>query len=205
MSKKTNEIIKDLRKENKMTQTELGTLLNCDRYRIADIERGKSNPTIEDIKILSKNFNISSDYLLGISDVKTSNADIKYINDYIGLNETVVEWLSTVNTYKIGDCINIPVEDDKEVIGKILSEIDMPVYIINLILCNPKLQGLFYSYFTLPKHQNSNVYTGDIANSVLFEIMILLRKIRNVYQDEYQKVIDEFEKSLNGEGANGNN
>lgn len=205
MSKKTNEIIKDLRKENKMTQTELGTLLNCDRYRIADIERGKSNPTIEDIKILSKNFNISSDYLLGISDVKTSNADIKYINDYIGLNETVVEWLSTVNTYKIGDCINIPVEDDKEVIGKILSEIDMPVYIINLILCNPKLQGLFYSYFTLPKHQNSNVYTGDIANSVLFEIMILLRKIRNVYQDEYQKVIDEFEKSLNGEDANGNN
>lgn len=86
----TYEIIKNIRLDNGLTQSAFGRILNCDRYRIADIERGKSSPTIEDIRIISKEFNVSSDYLLGISNVKSVDTDVKAICEYTGLDEEAI-------------------------------------------------------------------------------------------------------------------
>lgn len=93
----TFEIIKNIRTSNHLTQSDFGRILKCDRYRVADIERGKTTPTIEDIKIISKEFNISSDYLLGISDVQSTDTDVKMICEYTGLNE---ETIKRINEFK---------------------------------------------------------------------------------------------------------
>lgn len=49
-----------------MSQTELANKLFISQDTVSLWERGKSNPDIEMLIELTKNFNVSSDYLLGL-------------------------------------------------------------------------------------------------------------------------------------------
>lgn len=93
-----NEQIKELRKRDKLTQDELAAneLLCCNRQKIADWERGKSTPSADDIIALSKIFNVSTDYLLGLTDHPTTNRDIRFVCDYTGLSEKSIDELHTL-------------------------------------------------------------------------------------------------------------
>jgi transcriptional regulator with XRE-family HTH domain len=86
--------IKELRKENNLSQDKLGELVACDRNKIADWERNKSEPKIEYIIKLSKVFNVSSDYLLGLSEPFTTDNELKFVCEYTGLNEKAIGKLS---------------------------------------------------------------------------------------------------------------
>lgn len=56
--------IKNLRKEKKLTQTELGNLTSLSIKSISTIETGRSDLSTEQLKALSSFFNVSADYLL---------------------------------------------------------------------------------------------------------------------------------------------
>lgn len=101
MIKSINEIIKELRVENGITQSELADKLGCKRQKIADWEREKASPSINDLIPLSEVFNVSIDYLMGITDVKTTDIDIKNICEYTGLNENSVSILHEIYTSSI--------------------------------------------------------------------------------------------------------
>jgi len=58
----------DLRKDANLTQDELAEILNINKHSISSYERNKSEPP-DSIKIaIAKYFNVSVDYLLGLSD-----------------------------------------------------------------------------------------------------------------------------------------
>ena len=59
-------IIRELREELNINQTELGRAVNMTQRKISYIECGKYEPSIEDIKALCNFFNVSADYLLGL-------------------------------------------------------------------------------------------------------------------------------------------
>lgn len=59
-------ILKELRKEKKMTQTDLATLLCTTQDSVSLWELGKSYPDIITLIKLSKIFEVSTDYLLGL-------------------------------------------------------------------------------------------------------------------------------------------
>lgn len=59
-------IIKELRREKGMSQTELAELLFTSQDTISLWERGKSLPDIAAVLKLTKIFKVSSDYLLGL-------------------------------------------------------------------------------------------------------------------------------------------
>lgn len=61
---KLGENILKLRKENKFSQEELAKQLNVTRQTISNWELGETQPTPEQLKILSKIFNVSIDELL---------------------------------------------------------------------------------------------------------------------------------------------
>ncbi len=88
------ETIKDLRKSKGFTQEEMAKKLSCNRQKIADWERGKSTPSADDLILLSKLFKVSTDYLLGLSDVPTTDKDLQFVCDYMGLDENTVKMLS---------------------------------------------------------------------------------------------------------------
>lgn len=62
------ETIRNLRKENNLSQTALAKLLATTQDTISLWELGKSYPSILDIIALTKIFNVSADFLLGIKE-----------------------------------------------------------------------------------------------------------------------------------------
>lgn len=58
----------DLRKDKGLSQDELGELLNINKHSISAYERGRSEPPDEIKIIFAKFFDVSVDYLLGLTD-----------------------------------------------------------------------------------------------------------------------------------------
>ena len=56
-----------LREEKELNQTQLGQAVNMTQRKISYLENGKYEPSLEDIKMLCRFFNVSADYLLGFS------------------------------------------------------------------------------------------------------------------------------------------
>lgn len=65
---KIHKRIKELRISLNMTQTELAEKLNFSQDTISLWERGKSFPDVKSLIELTKIFNVSSDYILGLED-----------------------------------------------------------------------------------------------------------------------------------------
>ena len=61
------EKIRLLREEMELNQTELGQAVGMTQRKISYLENGKYEPSLEDIKMLCRFFNVSADYLLGFS------------------------------------------------------------------------------------------------------------------------------------------
>ena len=58
----------ELRKQRNMNQKELGEVLGLTAKSISTIESGLRSTTIEKLVLLSKFFQVSTDYLLGLRD-----------------------------------------------------------------------------------------------------------------------------------------
>ncbi len=61
------ERLKELRKEKNVTQTDISKILNVSKMAVSHWEKGNSEPSIEQLKILAKYFDVSVDYLVGFS------------------------------------------------------------------------------------------------------------------------------------------
>ncbi len=62
------DILKDLRTEKGLTQEQLAKDINFSMSIVNKWENGKKNPSVQALKILSKYFKVSTDYLLGLED-----------------------------------------------------------------------------------------------------------------------------------------
>lgn len=63
-------IIKTLRTEKNMTQTDLADKLNLTKSNISKYENNVVDPSIEVLKVMSDIFDVSIDYLLGKTNVR---------------------------------------------------------------------------------------------------------------------------------------
>lgn len=60
--------VQELRKEKRLTQTELGDAIGLTQKAISTIESGVRETTFGKLVLLSKFFQVSTDYLLGLTD-----------------------------------------------------------------------------------------------------------------------------------------
>jgi transcriptional regulator with XRE-family HTH domain len=60
--------LKQLRQKHKLTQSELADILNLKPTAVSNYESRRNEPSFEKLIALSKYFDVSCDYLLGISD-----------------------------------------------------------------------------------------------------------------------------------------
>lgn len=60
--------LKELRLEKGVSQVEIAKLLNMSKMAISHWEKGNSEPSIEQLIMLARYFNVSVDYLVGFSD-----------------------------------------------------------------------------------------------------------------------------------------
>jgi transcriptional regulator with XRE-family HTH domain len=86
-----NNKIKELREQQNLKQEELAEKLNLTRRRISTYERNESEPDIQTLKDIAKYFNISTDWLLELSDIKNrenlSVEEQQLINNFRELKE----------------------------------------------------------------------------------------------------------------------
>ncbi|MFR4982473.1 MAG: helix-turn-helix domain-containing protein [Clostridium neonatale] len=73
--------LKELRLENNLLQKDIAKKLNLTTSAYGYYEQGKRVPDSETIKILSDFYNVSSDYLLGISDTRTYDVTMALHSD----------------------------------------------------------------------------------------------------------------------------
>lgn len=88
---KIGEVIQQLREESNMLQADLAKQLGLGRTTISNYENNYSYPDLETIIAISKIFHVSTDYLLGVSDVQqsasaTTENEAKVLKYYNRLN-----------------------------------------------------------------------------------------------------------------------
>jgi transcriptional regulator with XRE-family HTH domain len=67
-----NERIRALREDNDKTQAQIAALLNVGQKTYSDYELGKTRIPVDNLIILARTYNVSMDYICGISDIRNS-------------------------------------------------------------------------------------------------------------------------------------
>lgn len=88
--------LSSLRTERGLSQEKLAQELGYSKSAISFYELGKRTADIEFLAAVAKYFNVSYDYLLGKSESKTTNVELKGIYDYIGLSDEAVENIKNI-------------------------------------------------------------------------------------------------------------
>ena len=57
-----------LRKEAGETQEDIAVLLDVKRTQVSEMERARKTTTVEKLSLLCDHFNVTADYLLGLTD-----------------------------------------------------------------------------------------------------------------------------------------
>lgn len=93
-------VIKQLRKEKRLKQSDLAEILNVDRTAVGKWEQGKNKPNADMLVIIADFFNVSTDYLLGMPDSKKkTTSEQKKPTDTDGLSankRALIDFAETV-------------------------------------------------------------------------------------------------------------
>ena len=220
-SKKLAKIYKDLRLDydanRTITQQELANELGIQKTQISDLERGKKGITINELKKYSKFFNVTTEYLLGLSDNKhhyTFN-----IGATLGLSDKAIQRLHYYHTDEFRKDYNY-----MQVINFLIENLD-----------SPKMERIDRFLFAKPthfmikdwdndKHVNNKYlsicsglgdyqFTLDEVNSILdLDIEKLLSELKEKAKDFKRKRIvkeidttelNEWASKIIGESENG--
>lgn len=81
------DVIKQLRKEKKLKQWEIAELFNVDRTTVGKWETGNNKPNADMLVLIADYFGVSTDYLLGISNVREESPNKKEPINTDGLSD----------------------------------------------------------------------------------------------------------------------
>ena len=106
--------IRILLEENNKKQKELAQYLNVTDNTISYYCSGKRTPNLEQIKKIAIFFNTTADFLIGLTNVKSVETDMKSICDYTGLAEDAVNIITRTEKKhpELIECLNIFICND---------------------------------------------------------------------------------------------
>jgi len=94
--------LRQLRYKNNLTQEELARVIGLKPTAISNYESERNEPSLEKLIALSKFFDVSCDYLLGVSDIqKPADAEIfdKDTLEFIKLYKQLTPSVSEIKSY----------------------------------------------------------------------------------------------------------
>lgn len=89
-----------LRENTGKKRQEVADDLKISRASLEYYEKGKRKPDIEVLVRLADYYGVSTDYLLGLSDVSTTDKDLQFVCDYTGLNAHIIKLFFHNNNYR---------------------------------------------------------------------------------------------------------
>ena len=111
--------IKELRKNNKLTQRQIAEKLNIPQRTYSHYENGTRTIPLEFIINIAMIYNVTSDYILELSDKN----ELDYIKTYIGKEVKVLFEEKSGEYYKghTANYIMVNVKSDKDLSGELLN------------------------------------------------------------------------------------
>jgi DNA-binding XRE family transcriptional regulator len=130
----------------KTTQETLAKALNITRQAVGNYKSGQSSPDFNTLVKIAKYFNVSTDWLLGISEVQSQNTDLKAVCEYTMLSEAAIEKLLAIKDYPLSltdiDIAKEKVETFFYEFSKFIESTDFTNFICTLMeLENAALKG----------------------------------------------------------------
>ncbi len=83
---------------NGRTQQEIADGAGITRQNLGRFLLGETKPDTDTLEKLAKYFNVSTDYMLGLTDNKTTDTDLRAVCEYTGLSEKAAENLHNYKT-----------------------------------------------------------------------------------------------------------
>ena len=204
MYKEIGERIKHLRISKKLTQDEVAHALNVKRETVTRWETGARDIKTEITILLSKYFNVSADYLLGLTENTSTNISEIGISNKTGFSTSTVE-----------NILDLPIKL-KIILDKIINELlksdllekfeelkENNIKLINLYqtdsIYNKLVEDEELTYNTIDNADELNgkfIFKDEYSKLLLFEIKyILFDIIRNL--SDYNKMIELKKDSEN--------
>lgn len=204
--------------EKDIKQKELAKKIGVSNNVISYWCSGSRTPNTQQIIQICNALGVSADYLLGLTDVATTDKDLQYICDYTGLDEKAVKLLQ--NATKGADAFfEQPTKEYAKLIQeqrKAINGFFKSVYFVDLVECFSKQQSVnqkvndtlthikngenekakHYLYGTainnnLKDEQDLNIYRAQTA------ILDYLRKLQTYTQDDFSFISTYyFEKGI---------
>lgn len=113
----------ELRKNKKLTQYTLADNLGCSRALISNYEQGRREPDFDTLLKIADYFNVSTDYMLGITNI----AEIKELQDTLGDVEDIDDvYLYALKVFNIDTPYlrNAPLEDRLAILYSVIRDVD---------------------------------------------------------------------------------
>ena len=85
--------IKSRRQALNLSQSELSRQLNCTQAALSQYENGNREPGLNDLVNIARCLNTTTDYLLGLTDIASTEGEVKIIGDFLGLTEESIKKL----------------------------------------------------------------------------------------------------------------
>lgn len=174
MYKEIGERIKHLRTSKKLTQDDVAHALNVKRETVTRWETGARDIKTEITILLSKYFNVSADYLLGLTENTSTNISEIGISNKTGFSTSTVE-----------NILNLSAEH-KTILDKIINELlksDLLEKFEELKANNIKLINLYQTdsiYNKLVEDEELTYNTIDNADELNGKF---------IFKDEYSKLL----------------
>ena len=156
------EKLKDARMERNLKIADVAEKAKLAPSALSDYENDKKNPTVESLKKIAVFYNISLDYLAGLTTDKKGNADIKAVETRLGLDVESQKKLAHLVSTSSGKWT----EEERTYCKDMLS-------LINLLLSSYKhyendasVLFLIYQYLRFNPEKEYDVYlNGDVKPS----------------------------------------
>lgn len=151
--------LKELRLCKDLSLKKLASDLGVTAQSLSLYETGQRAINIDLLKRIAEYFSVSSDYLLGLSDAATNDADLKAVCDYTGLSEDAVRALNfTVDSLSQPEALDL---GESEHVTKLLKTLSWLIsgrhiykIIYHLLLINDYSEYYLIGY--KHKHMRSN-------------------------------------------------
>lgn len=147
--KNLSKLIEDKKTENK-TQNQIADEIGISTGALSKYLNGNATPKADVLYLLAKYFNVTTDYLLGLSDVKTTDPELKNVCNYTGLNENTIAFfrysryteLSLFIEFLIFELFSTDIECLKFYDGYLMNDSINSEYILNCIDISNRIEEI---------------------------------------------------------------
>lgn len=187
----------------------IADFIGCDVSTVTKHYNGDRNITVDYVIKYAEYFNVSSDYLLGISDTPTTNKDIQFICDYIGVNEKAVESLHKFAEMKFSGVLSYESESS-ELLSSFISKrylFDIEFLIDRYMTELKKLKNLYEKlYLNLKQNQGKDYICYEkiencknIMDLCKFKLQELNKDFLRTYEKGLNEEVDCILEKINNE------